>query len=60
MPPLGVKTAPEKPRYVLVGIQRAKADNQVANASIFDHSNVVNMSVVLNSTKYPTLEFCKT
>ena len=53
---LGVKTAPEKPRYVIVGIQRAKADNQVANASIFDHSSVVNMSVVLNSTKYPTLD----
>ena len=53
---LGVRTAPEKPRYVIVGIQAAKSDNQVHNASLFDHSSVKNMSVVLNSTKYPPLD----
>ena len=53
---LGVRTAPEKPRYVIVGIQANKADNQDHNASLFDHSSVTNMSVVLNSTKYPSLD----
>ena len=53
---LGVRTAPEKPRYVIVGIQHAKSGNQTQNASLFDHSGVQNMSVVLNSTKYPPLD----
>ena len=53
---LGVRTAPEKPRYVIVGIQADKSGNQQHNASLFDHSSVKNMSVVLNSTKYPPLD----
>ena len=53
---LGVRTAPEKPRYVIVGIQAGKSGNQEQNASLFDHSSVKNMSVVLNSTKYPPLD----
>ena len=38
---LGVCTAPEKPRYILLGIQTDKSGHQ-------DHSNVV-----LSNTKYP-------
>ena len=53
---LGVRMAPHKPRYIVIGIQQNKSDNQQLNASLFDHSNVVNMSVVLNSTKYPPLD----
>ena len=53
---LGVRTAPEKPRYVIVGIQTAKSGSQDHNAALFDHCQVTNMSVVLNSTKYPPLD----
>ena len=53
---LGVRTAPEKQRYVLVCIQTNKSGNQKHNASIFDHSNVVNTSVARNRTKYPPLD----
>ena len=53
---LGVRMTPEKPRYVVIGIQVDKSGNQNHNASLFDHNNVVNMSVVLNSTKYPPLD----
>ena len=53
---LGVRTAPEKPRYVIIGIQADKSDNQERNASLFNHSGVKNMSVVLNSTKYRSLD----
>ena len=53
---LGVRTAPEKPRCVVIGIQVDKSGNQDHNASLFDDNNVVNMSVVLNSTKYPPLD----
>ena len=33
-----------------------KSSNQDHNASLFDHRNVVNMNVVLNSIKYPHLD----
>ena len=60
---LGVRTAPEKPRYILIALQEEKSDNQEKNASIFDHLNVTQMSVKLNDTKYPardvTADFAK-
>ena len=40
----------------MIGIQTDKSDNQERNPALFDHSNVVNMSVVLNSVKYPLLD----
>ena len=50
---LGVRTAPEKPRHILIALQENRSDNQEKNASIFDHLKVTQMSVVLNDTKYP-------
>ena len=52
---LGVRTAPEKPWNVLVAIQTDKSGKQDHNESLFDHGNVVNMIVALNSIKYPPL-----
>ena len=53
---LGVKTAPEKPRWIIIGLQVNKSGKQDENAAIFDHCNVTNMSVVLNNVKYPRLD----
>ena len=50
---LGVRTAPEKPRHILIALQEDKTDNQEKDASVFDNLNVSQMSVVLNDTKYP-------
>ena len=50
---LGVRTAPEKPRHILIALQADKSDNQEKDASVFDNLNVSQMSVVLNDTKYP-------
>ena len=50
---LGVRTAPEKPRHILIALQEDKSDNQEKNVSIFDNLKVTQMSVVLNDTKYP-------
>ena len=50
---LGVRTAPEKPRHILIALQENRSDNQEKNASIFDNLKVTQMSVVLNDTKYP-------
>ena len=50
---LGVRTAPEKPRHILIALQKDKSDDQETNASIFDNLKMTQMSVVLNDTKYP-------
>ena len=37
---LSVKTAPEKPRFIIVGFQTDKNGDQTKNPSIFDHANL--------------------
>ena len=37
---LSVKTAPEKPRFIIVGFQIAKDGDQTKNPSTFDHVNL--------------------
>jgi len=54
---LSVKSSPEKPRYVIVAFQTEKDGDQVKNASVFDHVNVQNMYVMLNSTRYPAVDY---
>ena len=54
---LSVKSSPEKPRYVVVGFQTGKDGDQEENPSIFDNVNVRNMYVMLNSTRYPAVDY---
>lgn len=54
---LGVRSAPEKPRYIIIGLQMAKSGHQERNPAIFDHCNTTNMYVVLNSARYPATDF---
>src|SRR5688572_6241616 len=54
---LSVKTAPEKPRWLVVGFQTDKAGNQERNPSTFDHCNLKNMSVMLNQDRYPAVDY---
>ena len=49
---LGVKTAPEKPILIIVGFQAAKNCDQTKNPSTFDHVNLKNVYVTLNSYRY--------
>ena len=53
---LGVSSAPEKPRWVLVDLQTDKIDNQENNAAIFYHCNLTNMQVWLNHSRYPSVD----
>ena len=53
---LGVKAAPEKPRWVLIGLQTGKSGNQQRDPVLFDHCNVTNMQVLLNHTRYPYVD----
>ena len=54
---LSVKSSPEVPRYIIVGFQTDKSNNQQQNLSIFDNASVTNIYVMLNSTRYPTTDY---
>ena len=51
---LGVKT--EKPRFLIIGFQTGKDDNQETNAALFDHRNITKLKVILNSAEYPAID----
>ena len=53
---LGVISAPEKPRWVLIGLQADKSGSQVRNAARFNHCNLTNMQVMLNHSRYPSVD----
>ena len=53
---LGVSSAPEKPRWVLIGLQTGKSSSQVGNAVLFDHCNLTNMQVMMNHSRYPSVD----
>ena len=53
---LSVKTASQKPRFIIVGIQTAKDGDQTKNPSIFDHVNLKNAYITLNSDRYPAVD----
>ena len=54
---LGVRAAPEKPMYILIAFQTAKANDQVINVALFDHCDLGNMYIQLNNTRYPAIDF---
>ena len=54
---LSVKTAPEKPRFIIVGFQTAKDGDQTKNPSTFDHGNPNNAYITLNSDRYPAVDY---
>ena len=54
---LSVKSSPEVPRFIIVGFQTNKIGNQKENPSLFDNVNVSNIYVMLNSMRYPTVDY---
>ena len=54
---LGVKNAPEKPRWIIVGFQTEKSGNQTKNLAIFDNIHLKNMYVMLNTKRYPAVDY---
>lgn len=43
----------EKPRYVIIGFQTARKNSPTKNASQFDHCNLRDVKLFLNSQSYP-------
>ena len=54
---LSVKSSPERTSYVIIGFQSDKSGNQLNNPAIFDNCNIKNMYIMLNSTRYPAMDF---
>ena len=54
---LSVKSSPEVPRFIIVGFQTNKSGNQKTNPSLFNNVNVSNMYVMLNSMRYPAVDY---
>ena len=54
---LSVKSSPEVPRFIIVGFQTNKNNDQLTNPSIFNNVNVSNIYVMLNSMRYPTTDY---
>ena len=54
---LGVKSSPDIPRFIIVGFQTGKNNNQETNPAIFDHCEVRNIYVTLNAKRYPDIDY---
>ena len=54
---LGVKSSPDIPRFIIVGFQSGKNNNQEQNPAIFDHLLVRNIYVTLNAKRYPDTDY---
>ena len=54
---LSAKTSPKVPRFIVVGFQTGKNNNQEANPAIFDHVNVKSIHCTLNSVRYPKTDY---
>ena len=54
---LSARTSSERPRYVIVGFQTNKDGDQEKNPAVFDHCDLKNMYVTLNSERYPAVDY---
>ena len=54
---LSVKSSPEVPRFIIVGFQTDKNNDQTKNNTLFDNLNIRNIYVMLNSNRYPILDY---
>ena len=54
---IGVKSSPDIPRFIIVGFQANKNNNQTTNPAIFDPLFVRNIYVTLNAKRYPDTDY---
>ena len=54
---INVKTAPEKSRFIIVRFQTDKDGAQTKNQSTFNHVNLKNVYVTLNSDRYIAVDY---
>ncbi|KAE9536136.1 hypothetical protein AGLY_007359, partial [Aphis glycines] len=53
----------EKPRFIIIGLQKGRKNSLEKDCGVFDHCNITNVKVFLNSIAYPydslNLDFAK-
>ena len=54
---LSARTATERPRFIIIGFQTNRDGNQILNSSVFDHCDLKNIYVTLNSERYPAVDY---
>ena len=54
---LGVKSSPDIPRFIIIGFQKEKHNQQNKNPAIFNHLSVRNIYVTLNAKRYPDIDY---
>jgi len=54
---LGSRGDLEKPQYIIVGFQTNTHESQETNPVLFDHVNVRNVYAMLNSERYPEVDY---
>ena len=54
---LSVKSSPEVPRFIIIGFQTERNNDQEKNNAQFDNLKIKNIYVMLNSNRYPTLDY---
>ena len=54
---LGVKSSPDIPRFIIVGFQNNKNNNQLTNPALFNHLFVRNIYGSLNAKRYPDTDY---
>ena len=54
---LGVKSSPDIPRFIIVGFQTNRNNDQETNAAIFNNLYVRNIYITLNAKRYPDTDY---
>ena len=54
---LSVKSSPEVPSFIIIGFQTERNNDQEKNNAQFHNLNVKNIYVMLNSNRYPALDY---
>ena len=54
---LGVRSVPEKPRYIMIALETGKSNDEMKNTATFDHCELTNIYVLLNNERYPAIDF---
>ena len=54
---LASKSTPCFPRYIIIGFQISRLNNQKKNAALFDHCNVKSIKAVVNERDYPEVAY---
>ena len=54
---LGIRTSPEKPRFLVLGFQTDREGSLQKNLGLFDNCQLQNAYVLMNNRRYPAMDY---